>query len=323
MRADRLLQILLLLQRHRQLTAPDLAMRLEVSVRTVFRDMEALSTAGVPVYAERGRNGGCGLLPGYHADVDDLSRHEAQALFAWTGQATLSDLGLAGALRSALAKLSSTASDDQLRDAATLRDILVVDRRPWFGEEDSVDVLPTLRRAATAQRRLRLRYASPSHERAGIRTVDPWGLVENGGRWYLVASHRGQARLFRLSRITAADILDAPAKRPEDFDLTDTWRRLRANLEETGVTSTEVVVRVSPDVEQLVRQVCRPQLARGSPIGVVSRLDGWPVLKMKFRARRAAIGILLGFADSVVVQSPTGLRDDVVAAAQRVVALYG
>ncbi|MGZ0147565.1 helix-turn-helix transcriptional regulator [Kribbella sp. WER1] len=214
MRADRLLQIILLLQRHERLSARELAERLEVSSRTVMRDMEALSAAGVPVYCERGRNGGCVLLPGYRADVSELTPREAQALFAWSGRAALSDeLGLQDALHSAMGKLSATLPAELQGDADALSGAIVLDRRRWFADAEDTGALPVLRQAVVKRRRVRLRYASAS---GGVqqRTVDPWGLVEQAGRWYLVAAHRGAARMYRVSRVEQADLLDEAAEPP-------------------------------------------------------------------------------------------------------------
>ncbi len=209
MRADRLLQIILLLQRHPRLSARELAERLEVSTRTVMRDMEALSAAGVPVYTERGRNGGCVLLPGYRADVSGLTPREAQALFAWSGRAALSEeLGLRDALQSAMGKLSSTLPLQLQDDAEALSGAIVVDRRRWFAEAEDTGALPALRHAVVGRRRVCLRYASATAGRPVRRTVDPWGLVEQAGRWYLVAAHRGTSRMYRVSRIEQVDVLD-------------------------------------------------------------------------------------------------------------------
>lgn len=153
MRADRLLQVLFLLRRHGRLPARQLAAQLEVSRRTILRDMDALSAAGVPVYSERGRGGGCVLLEGYSTDVSGLSSGEAQALFAWTSRAVVSDLGLGSQLSTALTKLAATVPQPALEQADALAAVMVVDRRRWFAAAEEVPVLPLLRAAATGRRR--------------------------------------------------------------------------------------------------------------------------------------------------------------------------
>ncbi|TDW75038.1 helix-turn-helix transcriptional regulator [Kribbella pratensis] len=322
MRADRLLQIILLLQRHERLSARDLAERLEVSTRTVLRDMEALSAAGVPVYSERGRNGGCVLLPGYRADVSELTPREAQALFAWSGRAALSEeLGLQDALHSAMGKLSATLPVELQGDADALSGAIVVDRRRWFAEAEDTGALPVLRQAVVKRRRVRLRYASAS-EGVQRRTVDPWGLVEQAGRWYLVAAHRGAARMYRVSRVEQADILEELADRPDGLDVRAEWERLRSALERQMPLGVDVLVRVRRERVEMVRRIATPMLAKGEVARDVPSDDEWPHLRMHFRVREAACGVLLGFAGDVEVLEPADIRARMLELAEAAVATY-
>ncbi|MFI6675865.1 helix-turn-helix transcriptional regulator [Kribbella sp. NPDC050470] len=324
MRADRLLQIILLLQRHARLSARELAERLEVSTRTVMRDMEALSAAGVPVYTERGRNGGCVLLPGYRADVSGLTPREAQALFAWSGRAALSEeLGLRDALQSAMGKLSSTLPLELQGDAEALSGSIVVDRRRWFAEAEDTGALPVLRQAVVTRRRVRLLYASASAGRPQRRTVDPWGLVEQAGRWYLVAAHRGVARMYRVSRVQEVDVLEEVADRPAELDVQAEWERLRSGLEQNMPVGVEVVVRVRPEAVDQVRRIASPMLVKGEQARDVPSDDGWPRLAMHFRVREAACGVLLGFADNVEVLEPPEIRARMLELATAAVRTYG
>jgi len=321
-RADRLLQIILLLQRHPRLSARELAERLEVSTRTVMRDMEALSAAGVPVYTERGRNGGCVLLPGYRADVSGLTPREAQALFAWSGRAALSEeLGLRDALQSAMGKLSSTLPLALQDDADALSGAIVVDRRRWFAEAEDHGALPVLRQAVVNRRRVRLRYASAS-EGLQRRTVDPWGLVEQAGRWYLVAAHRGAARMYRVSRVEQVDVLEEAAVRPDGLDVRAEWDRLRSGLEQQAPVGVEVEVRVHPDRVGLIRRIATPMLAKGTIAQEVPSDDEWPHLSLHFRVREAACGVLLGFGGDVEVVQPVELRGRLLELAAAAVATY-
>ncbi|MFI5728649.1 helix-turn-helix transcriptional regulator [Kribbella sp. NPDC051587] len=324
MRADRLLQIILLLQQHARLSTRELAERLEVSKRTVMRDMEALSAAGVPVYAERGRNGGCVLLPGYRADVSALTPREAQALFAWSGRSELSDeLGLRGSLKSAMGKLSATLPAELQSDATALSGAIVVDRRRWFAEAEDHGALPVLRQAVVAERRVRLRYASAS---SGLqrRTVDPWGLVEQAGRWYLVAAHRGAPRMYRVSRIEQVDVLEEAADRPAGLDLRAEWERLRSNLEQPGggPVGVQAEVRVHPDRVDMVRRVVSPFLAKGAVPQELPSDDSWTHLLLDFRVREAACGMLLGLGPQLEVLEPVDLRAQILELARVAVATY-
>lgn len=287
-----------------------------------MRDMEALSAAGVPVYTERGRNGGCVLLPGYRADVSELTPREAQALFAWSGRAALSEeLGLRDALQSAMGKLSSTLPLALQDDADALSGAIVVDRRRWFAEAEDHGALPVLRQAVVAQRRVRLRYASAS---AGLqsRTVDPWGLVEQAGRWYLVAAHRGAARMYRVSRVEQVDVLEETAVRPEGLDVRAEWERLRSGLEQSMPVGVDVLVRVRPEQVEMVRRIATPMLAKGSVARDVPSDDEWTQLRLHFRVREAACGVLLGFAGDVEVLAPADLRSRMLELAEAAVAVY-
>lgn len=289
-----------------------------------MRDMEALSAAGVPVYTERGRNGGCVLLPGYRADVSGLTPREAQALFAWSGRASLSqELGLHDALQSAMGKLSSTLPLQLQDDAEALSGAIVVDRRRWFAEAEDTGALPVLRQAVVTRRRIRIRYASASEGRRVRRTVNPWGLVEQAGRWYLVAAHRGEPRMYRVSRVEQVDVLDEPATRPENLDLQEEWQRLRSGLERHAPAGVDVIIRVHPDRAATVRRIAAPMLAKGEhPRPIPAPTDPWPHVALRFRVREAACGVLLGFGADVEVLEPPDLRTTLLDLATAAVATY-
>ncbi|CAI9406455.1 helix-turn-helix transcriptional regulator [Nocardioides sp. T2.26MG-1] len=323
MRADRLLQLLHLLQRHGRLPARRLAELLEVSERTVLRDMEALSAAGVPVYLQRGRGGGCALVEGYRTDVSGLSTAEAQALFVWGGRDSADALGLGPALATGMAKLAATVPSAALNKADELASVLVVDRRRWFAAAEEVPVLPVLRQAATDGRRVRLRYTSAGSEGPAVRTVDPYGLVENAGRWYLLGAHRGGARMFRVSRIASAEILADAATRPADLDLAAEWARLRGRLETGEAVAVDVAV-VADEVE-LFRRLASFQVLPDSVIedlGVEDR-TGRVLLRLTMRARRQAIGLLLTFAGAAELLAPADLRADLVERAAAALRRHG
>ncbi len=313
MRADRLLQIMALLRRHGRMPARRLAEILEVSERTILRDMEALSSAGVPVYAERGRGGGCAMLPGYRTEVSGLSPAEAQALFAWTSSSGASELGLSGELASALTKLSATVPAPALEQAEALASVVMVDRRRWFDDADEVPVLPLLRDAATRRRRVVLTYAaarsglSDDTRRPSRRTVDPYGLVENAGRWYLLAGRDGEQRTYRVSRIVAAEVLDEPAQVPPGFNLAEAWAEQRAALEHLS-ESCAITLALDPAIVEVFVTHARFQLAAGTQI-VHTGIDGdWPVVELTFRAWRAAIAIVLAYGGQARLLSPDWLR---------------
>lgn len=325
MRADRLLQLLALLRRHGRLSARRLAELLEVSERTILRDMEALSAAGVPVYTDRGRGGGCALLEGYRTEVSGLSPGEAQALFAWTSGTAAAELGLGGELSSALTKLSATVPAPALETAETLASVVITDRRRWFDAAEQVPLLPVLRDAVTGRRRVTLTYRTASEaaaEAPSVRTVDPYGLVENAGRWYLLAGRDGEPRTYRVSRIVAAEVLDEASSVPEGFNLAEAWERQRAAFEQQA-RPWLITVAVHPDAVDFFCAHARFQLAAGTTINRVGSDEaGWPVLELSFRAGKAAVAIVLAHGDQARLLSPEALRQDVIRLARESLAVH-
>ncbi|MEU8621058.1 WYL domain-containing protein [Streptomyces sp. NPDC048623] len=240
MKSDRLLALLLLLQTRGTVPAGELAERLEVSVRTVYRDVEALSAAGVPVYAERGRYGGIALLDGYRTDVTGLTADESRALFVLAAQGAHQALGLDRALGSALRKvMAALPAPHRPAAEATSRRILVDPDRWMSGPRPEAD-LDVLHRAVFADRRLALRYRSSGAPAPEAYTVDPYGLVVKAGVWYLVADREGEPRLFRADRVHGAELLDEPVRRRPGVELAEVWELLRARVERrpAGVTVT-------------------------------------------------------------------------------------
>lgn len=241
MKSDRLLSILLLLQTRGRVPAAELAERLEVSVRTVYRDIESLSTAGVPVYAERGRHGGIALLPGFRTDVTGMTSDEARALFVLAAQGAHSALGLEGALGSALRKIMAALPAPHRPAAELTSRRILVDPERWRlghggGSEPAAVVdLDVLNTAVFADRRLRISYRHGGEREQHTYTVDPYGLVAKAGVWYLVADLRGRGRLFRADRVAWAKVLDTPVQRRTGVELADAWDVLRHAVEDRPV----------------------------------------------------------------------------------------
>ncbi|MGW1627442.1 helix-turn-helix transcriptional regulator [Streptomyces sp. NPDC002172] len=324
MKSDRLLAFLLLLQTHGRLPAPDLAGRLEVSVRTVFRDVEALSAAGVPVYAERGRNGGIALVPGYRTDVTGLTADEARALFVLLADRTHADLGLRQAIGSALRKVMA-ALPEAHRGAAELvsRRILVDPVRWRTGPAPAVD-LGGMQAAVFDDRRLRLRYRSGEDGRVRTYTLDPYGLVDKAGVWYLVADHRGVPRLFRADRVLSAQVTDEPVRRRKGVELADVWDELRRQIDEAPA-DVRAVVRVRRAVLGRFLRLHQADLAGLPPAFGAAEAESdageWTELELRFRALGAARP-LLAFGTDVEVLSPPQLRAELARVAADIAGLY-
>jgi predicted DNA-binding transcriptional regulator YafY len=319
MRSDRLLSILLLLQTHRRLSARELARRLEVSERTIHRDVEALSTAGVPVFAERGRLGGLALVPGYRTDVSGLTAPEARALFVFAGRGTLADLGLEGDLRSALRKLLSVLPEPHRPGAEQASELVVVDPRGWMRSRDDMPHLATIQEAVWSARRLRLLYRRPGGA-ARERLVDPYGLVAKAGVWYLVGADGGEPRLYRVSRAEGAELTDEAALRPPHLDLEALWEELRGRVEARG-TGFEVLARVRSESAGLLLRLSRPQLledAEAEPDATGDRTT----LRLRFVAEGAAQASLLALGAQVEVLAPDSLRRSMSEAARAILRVY-
>ncbi|HYH11174.1 MAG TPA: WYL domain-containing protein, partial [Thermomicrobiales bacterium] len=229
MRADRLVSIVLLLRQRGRLTAATLARELEVSTRTVLRDIEALSAAGVPVYAERGRHGGFALLPGFRTELTGLNHDEALALLAAGSARGEQIFGLGSALASALRKVVDALPESHQATASDAAQRFLVDpetdllSRRQLTEEVPDTVMIEIRRAVLAGHKLRIHYAA-TDQRPQWRTVDPIGLVTVRGRSYLLATRSGADRTYRLSRVLAAEELPESAERPDRVDLDRLWR---------------------------------------------------------------------------------------------------
>jgi predicted DNA-binding transcriptional regulator YafY len=218
-RADRLLSILLLLQTRGRVTARELSEELEVSERTVLRDMDALTAAGVPVVAQRGASGGWSLMEGYRTELTGLHEHEVQALFVGAPAKLLADLKLDRASDAALLKLLTALPSMFRRGAEYARQRIHIDLAGWKTSREQVPLLPVLQDAVFRERRIVIDYTH------GERILDPLGLVAKGNLWYLVAAHDGQPRTYRVSRITRVVPMDEPARRPADFDLATFWQQ--------------------------------------------------------------------------------------------------
>jgi predicted DNA-binding transcriptional regulator YafY len=317
MRADRLLSILLTLQVHQRVTARELARRLEVSERTIYRDMDALSGAGIPVLAERGASGGWMLLDEYRTNLTGLNLTEIQALFLTKPAQLLSDLGLDKAADAALIKLLAALPTRQRRKAEDARQRIYVDAASWHQTQEDLSALPILQEAIWQEYKLLLTYQRG--DGAGVeRLVDPLGLVAKGSVWYLVAAVEGEVRTYRVSRVQEARITNQPCARPPDFDLAAYWAessaRFVANLPRYTAT-----VRVAPAIIPELGYLGR--FARVEHVGPPDP-DGWVKVSLRFDVIGEACAYVLGFGDEMEVLEPSELRERVVQLAGAVVTFY-
>nr|WP_269327609.1 WYL domain-containing protein [Kineosporia mesophila] len=302
---------MLLLQARSPRSATDLAEQLEVSVRTIYRDAQALSSAGVPVYAERGRSGGIALLPGYRTQVPGLTADESSALFVLMTSTAHTDLGLGGAIGPALRKVLASLPETQRDTAGLIRERILVDPTRWRSADTRPEHLGSVQTAVLEGRRVRMRYGPAG----GTYTIDPLGLVHKAGVWHLVAEHRQILKTFRADRIGAVTVLDTPAHRRAGFDLATAWDTLQRDF--TGSLQT-VPVRVR---------------VRSRIIGRVLRMHGqepmkdevhdgeWVETVVRFPALAAAQA-LLAHGDDLEILDPPQLREQFADLGRRVSELY-
>ncbi|GHH44674.1 helix-turn-helix transcriptional regulator [Streptomyces candidus] len=319
MRADRLVAMVLLLRQRGRLSATALARELEVSTRTVLRDIEALSAAGVPVHAERGRHGGFALLPGFRTELTGLNHDEALALLIAGSRRGTQAFGLGSALASAMLKVVDALPQNHRDAAAGVAERLLIDpetdllsRRQDIQEAPDA-VVAEVRRAVFAGHKLRLRYAAVDRVPTW-RTVDPIGLVTVREQGYLLATRSGADRTYRLSRILAAEELAEPAERPARVDLGLAWQE-RSTQFRAGGAQVTVRVRVIP---------ARREELVGTALAVLteeSDADGWLRMEVTFQDARHAEWALWQLATSAEALAPpwlrTALRERAAAVASR------
>jgi predicted DNA-binding transcriptional regulator YafY len=318
MRADRLLSLLLCLQSRGQMTARQLADELEVSVRTVYRDLEALGAAGVPVVASGGPGGGCRLMDGWRSPLLGISAEEATALLAVTAGGPLERIALGDALAQArlkvLASLPATSRDRTNAVAARFH----IDTQAWFRPPELVPCLGVLVDAVRQDRRLRITHRRRD-DRTTTRTVDPLGLVTKAGVWYLAARSSRGIRAHRAARITRAEPLPETFARPADFDLADFWTRWTTEFE-ASLDQLPVTVRLTTaGLAALPEVLGEPASAAGATPDPEA---GWHRLLLHFDSPTAAVRRLLGFGPDAEVLEPREVREQLAARARRTAERY-
>ncbi|MEU3169190.1 WYL domain-containing protein [Streptosporangium sp. NPDC006930] len=321
MRADRLVSLVLLLRQHGRLSAAALARELEVSTRTVLRDIEALSAAGVPVYAERGRHGGFALLPGFRTELTGLTPDEALALLIAGSRRGAQTFGLGSALASAMLKVVDALPESYRDTAAGAAERLLIDpetdllSRRLVAEEAPDTVVAEVLRAVLSGHRLRIHYAAVD-QTPGWRTVDPIGLVTVRDRGYLLATRSGADRTYRLSRILAAEELPEPAQRPDRVDLDRAWQE-RSTRFRAGGDQVTVLVRVDPARREDLVDTALAVLAEEADS------DGRLRMEVTFQDPRHAEWALWQLSTNAEALGPQWLRDSLRNRATAIATRYG
>jgi predicted DNA-binding transcriptional regulator YafY len=318
-RASRLVALLLLLQHRGRVTASELAETLEVSVRTIYRDLEALSAAGVPVYAEPGRNGGCQLIDGYRTRLTGLTAKEAEALFMAGVPGPVGELGLGTVLGAAQLKLLA-ALPKELADRATVtRQRFHLDAPTWFKSGRNEPHLAAIAAAVWDDQQIEIRYRRSGATDVDVRRLEPYGLVLKAGTWYLVARRDGELRTYRISRVDEVQILDEAFARPSDFDLARYWSETVAQFE-ANAPAVEVRVIAS---ERGFERMQRMGRAGGRALrDHTPTADGRSEIRFAFESYEDAYLDLLSLGAEVEVLEPEDLRTRIADMADALHALY-
>ncbi|MBZ4396931.1 YafY family protein [Myxococcus sp. AS-1-15] len=315
MRADRLVSLMMLLQSRPKLTAGELARELQVSARTIHRDLDALSASGVPVYATRGSEGGVALLEGWKTQLTGLTRAELHALAAMSATpGGLGDIGLSAPLRSGLVKLAAALPALQQPALEYARQRLHVDASGWFAERESVPHLEDLREAAWENRRVSLRYRDFDGKR-GRRQVEPYALVLKADRWYLVAGTEAGTRVYRGSRIDGVKVRAETFERPARFDLPAFWKEWCARFAQKRA-QYEVTLRLTPEAEGLLRRMRPP--VDGVRFDAGDATHGRKTVTLDFEREAIAMDQLCAVGQGFEVIEPRALRVRFIALAKAV-----
>ncbi len=321
MRADRLLAMLLILQDSGRMAAQTLAQELEVSVRTIYRDVEALSMAGVPLYTERGPGGGIALLGSYRTNLTGLSEDELRALHLLNIPTPLAELGISQKIQSALLKLQAALPDAYRRDALGTRQRLHLDWVSWHQSEESVPHLRALQEATVQNHMVVIKVRSTVRDQIIEHTIAPYSLVAKAGTWYLVGSIAGHKRVYRVSRIVDVTQLTEQFERTPSFNLRSFWQNWCEKYEERR-NYFPVIVRIDPQGIPYLNYFLGDQLKESVKQAQPPDKDGWLTVALTFESFEVARSNILSCGRSVEILEPRALRVSVIDYAEQIITLY-
>lgn len=326
MRADRLLSLMLLLHSRGRMTAPELAVALEVSERTIYRDVEALSYAGIPVYTQSGPQGGIFLDENYRISLTGLSRHEIQSLFIGSDAGPLRDLGLDRVVEDTLLKLLAALPAPQRNEAERLRQRIYIDASSWFASSEPAPFLSELQQAVWEDYEI-----SVSYQRADAslteRVLRPYGLVAKNNVWYLVAAQPdGAMRMFRISRMQAVALTGNTFERPPDFDLESHWKEAsRQFVQQTREAQSkeeddecQALIRVHPELAVFFFSDLSGHYSRDREPDA----DGWVTFRVTFPSLRMARWRVISGGTWAEALSPPELCEGIAQTARAILEMY-
>lgn len=317
LRADRLLSILLLLQNHGRMTSRELAEKLEVSERTIFRDMEALSAAGIPVYAERGSGGGWALTEGYQTKLTGMKPEEIYSLLLSHPSSLLDDLGIKENFEAAWQKLLAASPAVIRKNAEIVRQRIHIDGAGWHQSQESFEHLSTVQEAVWEERKLHLQYRR--QDESVERIVHPLGIVAKRNVWYLVAAVDGDMRTYRISRLVSARMLEERFERPAGFDLEAYWEQSTEQFK-MRLPRYPARMRVNEKLRSRIGQERYANIMSSTHAGEASE---WLELDIEFQTLESACEIILSYGPLVEVLAPAELRTKVMDEVKAITSIYG
>lgn len=320
MRADRLLSLLMLIQSRGQMTAQELADELEVSERTIYRDITALSASGVPIYASRGPGGGVRLIDEYRTTLTGLTPDETRALFMMSIPAPLMQLGMGEKFKGALLKLSASLPERQRADESRTRQRILLDSSWWFQAEQQVPCLQTIQQALWQDRRLRIKVRWEFFNTEFEQDAEPYGLVAKANICYLVYGCGGTPKVRRVSEIVEAELTPEGFTRPPEFELEAFWREWCRRYESQPPFCARV--RVAPEALPMLAEYMGDRARGHLAQQHVPDADGWVTLDLPFESFITARTRLLGLGRAVEVLEPESLRTSLIDFAEQIVGFY-
>ena len=298
--------LLMLCRSRERWTAAELARELEVSVRTIYRDVAALQATGVPLWTESGPGGGIHILPGWSSRIDALTGDEAAALALAGVPSAASELGLGAVALSAQLKVRAALPPELAARAARIEQRLHLDLPGWFHQPDTTEHLSSVAGAVWSGRRIDLTYRRS--DRTVRRRVDPLGLVLKAGTWYLVAAHRGSVRTYRVGRITTCSLRAEPVDRPEGFVLASWWAESSEEFDRSMLRES-CTLRLSPAAQRRLARFTSPSAAASALAGAGAEdNDGWRTVELDIESEEVAVSQLIPLGADVEVLEPATLR---------------
>lgn len=317
MRADRLMNVMILLQNRGKMTAKELANELEVSERTILRDMDALSAAGIPIVSDRGKEGGWRLLDNYRSKLSGLNIDDVKSLFLFPPAALLEDLGMNSQALDTRQKLLAAIPGVFRGEAQAMWERIHIDSDTWRQTKEKVHTLKTIQQAVWESNKLTILYERADGEQKE-RLVEPLGLVAKGNRWYLIAARNGEMRNYRVSRIHTAKIENEAFKRPPQFHLAEYWEQSKAEFIQ-HLPKYDVQAEIHPSIVNRMNYT-------GKFVQFIKterpKKEEWIRATLQFNDKQEAIEFMLGFANKVKVISPEELSKEVVSSAMSVIEFY-